>query len=182
MIEAILLRDCYGMSGTESHMLLPGGCSTRAYRMRSAGTVIRSPTAARWYGLLRLRLRSAEVRAYPPTTSTSYGAAHSRPLGCYAPPTACPVLIAAMLVPGRTGRTCNGTATLRSNAPLRAPSDAAPGTGITYGPMPCVVLTYRMVLCQVRHWHRVWSYAKCGTDIAHTANVPRVRYVMCGTG
>eukprot|EP00961_Rhodomonas_salina_P050878 683128-Rhodomonas_salina.1 len=43
------------------------------------------------------------------------------------------------------------------------------GAGIAYGAMRCAVLSWRMVLCDVRCWHSVWCYAVCGTGIAYGA-------------
>eukprot|EP00961_Rhodomonas_salina_P035072 472181-Rhodomonas_salina.1 len=38
-----------------------------------------------------------------------------------------------------------------------------------------------MVLCCVRYWNGVWSYAMCGTGMAYGAVCLRMCYAMCGT-
>eukprot|EP00961_Rhodomonas_salina_P159542 2148453-Rhodomonas_salina.1 len=41
------------------------------------------------------------------------------------------------------------------------------GTDLAYAAMRCPVLTYRMLLCDVRYWHSVCCYVMSGTDVAY---------------
>eukprot|EP00961_Rhodomonas_salina_P115053 1548206-Rhodomonas_salina.3 len=56
------------------------------------------------------------------------------------------------------------------------------GTGIAYAAMQCMVLIWRMLLCDVRYWHSMCCYAMYRTGLAYGVDGTGLAYARCSSG